>query len=61
MQNLHLLEFLAEASQCHVCHFQYSENLTSLQPVPPGLPIIENGAHGTEKLLLKTEVSEDFA
>ena len=28
--------------------------------VPPGLPSNENGAHGTEKLLLKTQVSEDF-
>ena len=39
MQNLHLLEFLAE----------------------PGPPSIENGAHGTTKLLLKAQVSEDFA
>jgi hypothetical protein len=27
----------------------------------PGPPSIENGAHSTEKLLLKTQVSEDFA
>ena len=40
MQNIHLLEFLAEA---------------------PGPPSIENGARGTGKLLLKTEVSKDFA
>jgi hypothetical protein len=26
---------------------------------PPGLPSIDNGAHGTEKL--NTQVSEDFA
>jgi hypothetical protein len=26
-----------------------------------GPPSIENGAHGTEKCLLKTQVSEDFA
>ena len=49
MQNLHLLEFLAEAFRCHVHHFQ------------PRLPSIENGSHGTEKLLLKTQLSEDFA
>ena len=28
--------------------------------VPPGTPSIENGAHGTKKLMLKTEVSEHF-
>ena len=27
---------------------------------PPEPASIENGAHGTEKLLLKTQVSEDF-
>ena len=37
MQNLHSLEFLAEAKS------------------------IENGAHGTKKLMLKTQLSEDFA
>ena len=31
------------------------------QPVPPGPPSIDNGAHGSEKLLLKTQVSEDFS
>jgi hypothetical protein len=30
------------------------------QPVPLGLPRIENGTHGTRKFLLKTQVSEDF-
>ena len=34
---------------------------TSSQPVPPGLPSMETGAYGTEKLLLKTQVSEHFA
>ena len=34
--------------------------LTSLLSQPPGLLSIENGALGTEKLLLKTQVSEDF-
>ena len=29
--------------------------------VPPGLPSIDNGAHVTGKLVLKTQVSEDFA
>jgi hypothetical protein len=29
--------------------------------VPPGPSSIENGAHGIEKILLKTQVSEDFA
>jgi hypothetical protein len=28
------------------------------QPVPPGPSSIENDAHGNEKLLLKTQVSE---
>ena len=28
---------------------------------PLGLPSIENDAHGTERLLLKTQVSKDFA
>ena len=42
MENLHLLEYWAEASHCQCL-------------------IIENSAHGTEKLLLKTQVSEDFA
>ena len=27
---------------------------------PPGPPSIENGAHGTEKPLLKTQISEPF-
>ena len=40
MQNVHLLELLAED--------------------PPGSQSIENGAHGTKKILLKTQVSEDF-
>ena len=42
MQNLNLLEFLAEA-------------------FPLGPPSSENGAHGNKNLLLKTQVSEDFA
>ena len=29
--------------------------------VDPGPPSIENDAHGTEKFLLKTEISEYFA
>ena len=49
MQNLNSLEFLAEAFQCHVHHF------------PPGLSSIKNGVHDTEKLLLKIQMSEDFA
>ena len=28
---------------------------------PSGPPRFDNGAHGTEKLLLKVQVSEDFA
>ena len=34
---------------------------TPWQTVPPGPESIDNGAHGTEKLLLKIQVSEDFA
>ena len=30
-------------------------------PVLPGQPSIENGAYDTKKLLLKTQLSEDFA
>ena len=48
MQNLYLFEVLAEAFRCHMHH-------------PSGPPSIENCAHGTEKLLLKIQVSEDFA
>jgi hypothetical protein len=57
MQNLHSLEFLAEAFQCHVHHFQC---LVVPVELLPGLLSVENGAHGTEKLKLKTQVSEDF-
>ena len=46
MQNLNSTEFLAELFLC---------------PVPSGPPSIENAAHDTEKLLLKTQVSSDFA
>ena len=37
------------------------EILTEACWCPPGPPSIENGAHGTEKLLLKFQVSEYFA
>jgi hypothetical protein len=43
------MSFLAEA--CLVHHFQCLVVLVELGP-----SIIENGAHGTEKLLLKTQV-----
>ena len=32
-----------------------------VQLVLLGPPSIDNGTHGTEKLMLKTQVSEDFA
>ena len=32
-----------------------------LQRRGTGSPSIKNGAHGTEKILLKTQVTEDFA
>jgi hypothetical protein len=48
MQNLHSLEFSRRF-------------LVSCASVPPGLPSIENDAHGTKKFLLKTQVSEEFA
>ena len=38
----------------------FKNQKTSLQPVPLGPPITENSADGTEELLLKTQVSEDF-
>jgi hypothetical protein len=56
MQNLYLLEFLAEAFRCHAHHFQ-----CLAVPMEPGSPRIKNNAHGTKKLLLKTLVSEDLA
>ena len=34
--------------------------MTCNQPVPPRPSSIENDAHGIEKLLLKTQVSEHF-
>ena len=40
---------------------QITIKLNKEMPVAPGTPSIENGAHGTEKLLLKTHVSENFA
>ena len=39
----------------------WTEKRTSLQPVPPGPPSIGNGAHAIDKLMLKTQLSEDFA
>ena len=53
VRTFHLLEFLAEAFRCHVHHFQC---LT----VIPGPSSTENDAHGIEKFLLKTQVSEKF-
>ena len=54
MKNLHSLEFLAEAFRCRY------QNMAEF-PVPQGPPSSENGAHGTERFLLKNEVGEDFA
>ena len=56
MQNIPLLAFLAEAFQCHMHHYQCLP-IADL-PRPPN---IDNGAHGTENLQLKSQVSEDFA
>jgi hypothetical protein len=39
---------------------KWNECRTSLQSVPSELPSIENDAHGIEKLLLKTQISEKF-
>ena len=52
MQNLHLLEFLAGAMCSIITAWGFRITL--------GQPIIENGVLETEKLLLKTQVSEDF-
>jgi hypothetical protein len=38
-----------------------NQETTPYQPVSTGLPSIDNGAHGTEMLLLKIQVSENFA
>ena len=40
---------------------RYKVIISPCIPNRRGLPSIENGAHGTEKLLLKTQESEDFA
>ena len=45
----------------HASHTNSLLKQTPPQPVPPELPSIYNGAHFTEKLLLKARVSEDFA
>ena len=53
MQDIYLLEFLAEAFQCSVHQYQMLHSTS-------GPPSINNGAHDTEKLLLKTQVCEEF-
>ena len=60
MQNFHSLEFLAETFWCHVHHHTMlgSPGGTVVVLV---LPSIDNGANGTKKFLLTTEVSENFA
>ena len=49
-QNLHSLKFSAEAFRCHTHHYLDNGNDNYLV----------NSAHGTKKLLLKTQVSGDF-
>ena len=49
MQNLQLLDCLAEAFRCHVLHYQCLE-------VPADLPRIDNGAHGIDKLVKNTQI-----
>ena len=51
MQNLHLRELLAKL----FCA------MYTIIPIPPGLPSIDNDANDTENLLLKIQISEDFA
>ena len=64
MENLHMLEFFAEAFQCHVHHFRCLAVPVELAAIKfvaassSGTINIENGAHDAEKLLLKTQVSE---
>ena len=42
--------------------FVYVDILSILiLPVPSGLPSIDNGAHGTGKLPIKTQVSDDIS
>jgi hypothetical protein len=55
MQDIQLLELSAEDFRCQVRHFQCLGFLVELTVS------IENGAHGTKKLLLKPQVSIDFA
>ena len=54
MQNLHLLESLEEAfdAMCTIINAWQSQWLVALGP-----PSIDNGTDGTEKLLLKTQLS----
>ena len=70
MQNLHLLEYSAEAFFDTITHASHtnisvipttmSQKTTPSQLVSPGPPSIDNVAHDTEKLLLNTQVGEDF-
>ena len=46
--------------ECFSFYFEIAWNFTHWT-VLPELPNINNGAHGTEKLLLNTRVSEDFS
>ena len=74
MQNLHLLVLLGEAFWYHVHYFQslavlvevaamkfvsQKKNFIAVSSI--GTTKHENGTHGTKKLLLKAQVSEDFA
>ena len=58
MQNFHFVEYSEEAFRCRVHNYQCLEFPMEL---PPGPPSIDNGANDTEKLLLNTQVSEEFA
>ena len=63
MQNLHLHEYSEVAFWSHVHHYQclaITVELTAMGFVLR-FQCIENHAHGTEKLLLNTWVSKDFA
>ena len=57
MHSLPLLEYAAEAFQCHVHHYQ----CLTVQVELLGEPSIVNDAHDSENLLLNTQVRKDFA
>ena len=53
--------FKAGINVVNVKYVLWTEKQTLSQPVLLGLPSTDDGANGTKKLLLNTQVNEDFA